>query len=129
MPIRFLTPTMHGVVDYAAAAGLILMPFLLGLGDSAPLAKWLAVGTGIAVIAVSLSTDYRLGWLRILPFKGHLAADLAVAVLFLLAPSLFGFSGIDAYYYWANAAAVFAVVAVSQPSEAARATTLAAAAE
>ena len=30
---RFLTPTLHGVVDYLAAAGLIVMPFVLGLDE------------------------------------------------------------------------------------------------
>ena len=118
MSVRILTPTLHGIVDYAAAAGLLTMPFLLGLGETAPMAKWLAVLTGVAVIAVSLATDYRFGWFRILPFKGHLAADMAVAALFAAAPALFGFSGLDAYYYWANAAAVFVVVAVSLPGEA-----------
>ncbi len=55
--VRFLTPTLHGVVDYLAAAALTI--------------------------------------------------DTAVAVLFLAAPSLFGFTGIDAAYYWITAAAVF----------------------
>ncbi|MBK0399802.1 hypothetical protein H0I76_11425 [Limibaculum sp. M0105] len=115
MSIRFLTPTLHGVVDYSAAAALIVMPFVLGLGASDPLAKWLAVATGVAVIVVSLLTDYRLGALRVLPFRGHLAIDAAVASAFLVAPSVFGFSGLDAIYYWVNAVAVFAVVALSRP--------------
>jgi hypothetical protein len=118
MNIRFLTPTLHGVVDYLAAAALLTMPFVLGLGTSSPLAKWLAVGTGLAVIATSLLTDYKYGALRVLPFKGHLAIDTAVATAFALAPSLLGFTGLDAWYYWLNSAAVFAVVALSEPGEA-----------
>ena len=118
MSIRFLTPTRHGVVDYLAAAALLTMPFVLGLGASSPLAKWLAVGTGLAVIVVSLLTDYRYGAVRVLPFKGHLAIDTAVATAFALAPALFGFTGLDAWFYWLNSAAVFVVVALSVPSEA-----------
>lgn len=114
---RFLTPTLHGVVDYLAAAGLIVMPFVLGLGTSSPLAKWLAVGTGFAVIVTSLLTDYRLGALRVLPFKGHLAVDTIVAVGFLAAPSVLGFSGLDAWYYWINAIAVFLVVGLSRSAD------------
>ena len=117
MALRFLTPTLHGVVDYLAGAGLITMPFVLGLGASSPLAKWLAVATGVAVIIASLLTNYRFGALRVLPFKGHLAIDTAVAVAFAAAPSLLGFTGLDAWYYWANSAAVFVVVALSQPRE------------
>ena len=117
MDIRFLTPTLHGVADYGAGAGLITLPFILNLGQSSPLALWLAVITGCAVIVVSLLTNYKLGAFRVIPFKGHLAIDLAVAVVFTIAPLALNFSGLDAYYYWANAAAVYLVVAVSHPTE------------
>ena len=113
MTIRFLTPTLHGIVDYLAAAGLLTMPFILGLGNSAPLAKWLAVGSGVAVVIYSLLTDYRYGAFRIVPFRKHLAVDTLAAVVFALAPSVFGFHGLDAWYYWANSAAVFLVVGLS----------------
>jgi hypothetical protein len=117
MNIRFLTPTWHGLVDYLAAVELLIMPFVLPLGTSAPLAKWLAVATGLAVILVSLLTDYKLGLVRIIPFRIHLAIDTAVATAFVVAPFLFGFTGLDAWFYWINAAAVFVVVAVSMPSQ------------
>ena len=31
MNLQFLTPKLHGLLDYAAAAGPIVLPFLLGL--------------------------------------------------------------------------------------------------
>ncbi len=117
MNIRFLTPTWHGLVDYLAAIELLTMPFVLRLGTSAPLAKWLAVATGLAVILVGLLTDYKLGLVKIIPFRIHLAIDTAVATAFVLAPFLFGFTGLDAWFYWINAAAVFVVVAVSMPGQ------------
>src|SRR5215472_12519491 len=113
MTVRFLTPTLHGLVDYLAAAGLLTMPFILGLGNSAPLAKWLAVGSGVAVVVYSLLTDYRYGAFRILPFRKHLAVDTLAAVVFALAPSVLGFHGLDAWYYWANSAEVSLVVELS----------------
>ena len=117
MDIRFLSPRLHGVVDYLAAASLLTLPFILGLGETQPLARWLAVGTGAAVVVVSLLTDYRYGAVRVLPFRVHLAIDAAAATVFALAPALFGFVGLDAWYYWLNAVAVFAVVAVSAADE------------
>jgi hypothetical protein len=117
MNIRFLTPTWHGLVDYLAALELLVMPFVLNLGASAPLAKWLAIATGLAVIVVSLFTDYKLGLVRIIPFRIHLGIDTAVATAFVVVPFLFGFSGLDAWFYWLNAAAVFVVVAVSMPGQ------------
>jgi hypothetical protein len=118
MNIRFLSPTLHGVADYLAAAGLIL-PFVLGLGTSSPLAIWLAVAAGAAVVLVSLLTDYTYGAIRVLPFRGHLAIETIVAIAFALAPNAFGFTGIDAWYYWVNAAAVFLVVGLTRSEESA----------
>jgi hypothetical protein len=117
MSIRFLTPKMHGVVDYAAAAGLLLLPFVLELGASSPLAVWLSVASGAAVIGYSLLTSYAYGAAQVVPFKVHLGIDFAAATAFAAAPFVLGFQGIDAVYYWVLSAAVFAVVAVSQPSE------------
>jgi len=118
MNVRFLSPKLHGLADYGAAAGLIIFPFLLGLGQSSSVAVWLSVATGIVVIAASLLTDYYFGALRIIPFKLHLVADLSVALLFTFAPFVLNFSGLDAYFYWANAAVVYGVVLISHRSEA-----------
>lgn len=121
MNIRFLSPKLHGIADYGAATGLIILPFLLDLGQSSPIAVWLSVVTGIIVIIASLLTDYYFGALRIIPFKLHLVADLTVALLFTIAPFVLNFTGLDAYFYWANAAVVYSVILVSQRSEAAEA--------
>jgi len=91
------------------------LPFLLNLGTSNPLALWLSVGTGIAAFILTLLTDRQLGVVRILPYKFHLLVDLAVGIVFAAAPFVFGFTGIDAIYYWVNAAAVLLVVGLHKP--------------
>ena len=113
MTLRFISPTLHGIIDYSAAVALIVSPFLLGLGENAPMAKWLSVLTGIAVIVVSTNTIYKYGLFKTIPFNGHLAIDLGAATTFAVAPFLFNFEGIDLYYYIANAVVVFLVVALS----------------
>ncbi len=113
MKFRFISPTLHGFADYSAGIGLIAMPNILDLGNSSPLAFWLSVLTGIAVLGVSSLTNYKLGLLRTIPFQGHLAIDLVVALVFVSSPLIFGFTGIDAFYYVFNAAVVFTVVSLS----------------
>jgi hypothetical protein len=126
MSIRFITPNQHGIIDFVVAAALIVAPFALGLGASSPLAIWISVATGVVVVAMSLLTDYRYGLLRIVPFWAHLSIDGVVGVAYALIPTIFGFSGIDAIYYWVNAAAVIAVVSLGMTVQpAARAPTLA----
>ena len=118
MDPRFVTKTMHAFLDYPVALSLMLLPFLLQLGGSHPLALWLAVGTGIAAFVLTLLTDHKLGVFRVLPYSAHLAVDFLVGVVFVLAPIVFSFAGLDAWYYWANGTAVLLVVSLHKPEPA-----------
>ena len=113
--MRFVTKTIHAYLDYPVAVLLMTMPFLLQLGSSHPFAKWLSVSTGIAALVLTVFTDHKLGIIRVLPYSVHLAVDFVVGVVFVLAPFALGFSGLDAMYYWANAAAVLTVVSLHKP--------------
>ena len=118
MDPRFVTKTMHAFLDYPVALSLMLLPFLLQLGGSHPLALWLAVGTGIAAFVLTLLTDHKLGVFRVLPYSAHLVVDFLVGVVFVLAPIVFSFAGLDAWYYWANGTAVLLVVSLHKPEPA-----------
>ena len=77
---------------------LIGLPFLLGLGTSHPLALAIAPIFGVAAFVLTVFTDHHLGIVRVLPYKLHLAIDLAVGLLFLALPVILGFSGLDAAF-------------------------------
>ena len=115
MNIRFVTQTIHAYLDYPVAFSLMVLPFLLQLGSSHPLALWLSVGTGIAAFILTLFTDHKLGLIRVLSYAFHLRVDFLVGVVFLIAPFALGFSGIDAWYYWLNGGAVLLVVNLHKP--------------
>lgn len=117
MIVRFVTRTMHAYLDYPVAIALIVLPFLLGLGATSPLAFWLSVGTGVAALVLTILTYHHLGVIRVLPYGFHLAVDGAVGVVFLAAPFVLGFGGLDATYYLVNGAAVVAVVGLHQPED------------
>ncbi len=126
MDLRFVTKTMHAYLDYPVALSLMAMPFVLQLGSSHPLAKWLAVIAGVAAFVLTVFTDHKLGVIRVIPYRIHVAVDFLVGLAFLIAPFALGFSGIDAWYYWANAIAVVVVVSLSEPGEFARSSVAAA---
>lgn len=113
--MRFVTRNMHAYLDYPVALSLMALPFILGLGISNPLAKWLAVGTGVAALILTVFTDHELGVIRVLPYWFHLAVDFTVGLVFMAAPIVFGFEGLDALYYWANGAAVLIVCSLHKP--------------
>lgn len=118
MDPRFVTRTIHAYLDYPVAIALMALPVALHLGSSNPAALWLSVFTGVAAFILTLLTDHQLGVLRVIPYSFHLAVDFSVGVAFFLAPSLFGFTGIDAWYYWVNGAAVLIVVGLHKPEPA-----------
>ena len=115
MNLRFVTKHIHAYLDYPVALSLMVLPFLLSLGKSNPLALWLSVVIGVAAFALTIFTDHHLGVFRVLPYSFHLAVDLAVGIIFLLAPSILGFTGVDAMYYWVNGATVVTVIALHKP--------------
>ncbi len=118
MDPRFVTRKINAYLDYPVALSLMVLPFVLQLGSSNPLALWLAVATGAAAFILTFFTDHILGVIRVLPYSFHLAVDLAIGVIFLLAPTVLGFTGIDAWYYWVNGAAVLIVVGLHKPDAA-----------
>jgi len=113
--MKFVTKKIHAFLDYPVALALIGLPFVLGLGESNPLALYISVGTGIAALILTILTDHQTGLLPVIPYKFHLIVDFAVAVVFILAPFIFGFEGIDALFYWINGAAVLTVVSLHKP--------------
>lgn len=103
---------MHAFLDYPVAISLILLPFLLALGSTNSIALYLSVVTGFTALSLTLLTDHQLGLFRVISYKIHLILDFTVAIVFILAPFIFSFQGIDAYYYWVIGFTVLAVVSL-----------------
>ncbi|GLQ56144.1 SPW repeat domain-containing protein [Devosia nitrariae] len=113
MSFRFITKAIHAyLIDYPVAVFLIVAPFLLNLGQSGPVAMWLSVVTGVAALLLPILTNHPTGLIRVIPYPVHLWVDRAVGIVFLIAPFAFGFSGLDAWYYWVLAVAVILVTSV-----------------
>jgi hypothetical protein len=115
MNIRFLTPTIHGVLDYSAAVVLIIAPAVLKLDEVSPFAYWLSVVAGGVLIFYSLLTDYALGMRKRMPFKMHLGFDLSAGVVFVVWPFIFGVTGLAMTYYIVMGLGIMLVVAVTEP--------------
>ncbi len=84
-----ISPTLHGVLDYATCAFFALAPSLFGLhGAYATVCYVLAGG----YLVVSLLTNMPLGAVRLLPFPVHGKLELVSGAVFLASPWLFGFA-------------------------------------
>lgn len=113
MSFRFVTKSIHAyLIDYPVAIILLVAPFVLKLGHSGPVAMWLSVVTGVAALILPLLTDHQTGLIKVIPYSIHLWVDRAVGVVFLAAVFMFGFTGIDGWYYGVLGVAVLLTTSV-----------------
>ena len=112
---KLISKSIHAYLDYPVAIALMVLPSVLNLGATHPYAYWLSMVIGMAAFILTLLTDHHLGVFRVLSYKLHLSVDFMVGLVFLAAPFVFGFSGIDAIYYWLMAGSVLTVVTMHKP--------------
>jgi hypothetical protein len=89
--MRLIPTKVHGVLDYLSGALLIASPWLFDFADH-DTARWVAIAVGIAVLGLSIFTDYELGLVKQIPMSAHLTMDMLAGALLAASPWLFGFS-------------------------------------
>jgi hypothetical protein len=70
---------------------LLLLPFLAGYSD-VDAARNVSIAAALVVLVATLTTDWPLSVVRVLPLRLHGLLDVALGVLLILAPFLAGFS-------------------------------------
>jgi hypothetical protein len=58
MLARIIPTKIHAGLDYAAGLLLIASPWLFGFADESTAATWIAVLAGVAMLGLSMITDY-----------------------------------------------------------------------
>ncbi|MGI8660543.1 MAG: SPW repeat domain-containing protein [Thermoleophilaceae bacterium] len=81
---------VHGLIEYAAAAVLIVAPFLLDYASGAATA--LSIVIGVIVLAIAASTDGPTSLINQIPQSAHVALDYVLVVVLIALPFLAGFS-------------------------------------
>ncbi len=89
--MRFVSTRVHGIIDYGTGLLLIVVPYLLGFADGTA-AQWVPMLVGLAIIGMSLLTDYEFSVAKLVPMPIHLGADVLAGILLAASPWLFGFS-------------------------------------
>ncbi len=89
--MRFLSTKAHGTMDYLMGLLLIAAPWLLGFAEGGA-ETWVPVVLGVAMLGLSLMTNYEMGVIKALPMSLHLTIDLLSGLLLAASPWLFGFA-------------------------------------
>jgi hypothetical protein len=107
---KVIDPSTHAILDYVTAGTFLAMGF--GMMNRNRKAANLAFCNGLAVLGLSLMTDYPGGVFRRISFKTHGVIDALQAGMAALGPALLGFAGQpEAQFFHAQAAVEAGVVA------------------
>jgi hypothetical protein len=115
--MKFISPKVHGVLDYSTAIVLIGAPFVLNFAEVSVAAAAIAVAAGSGLVVYSLLTAYSAGVRAVIPFRVHLVLDALAAVALLIVPFLFDFAGTPRVFYLVIGIAVLALVACTRVQE------------
>ena len=89
--MRVISTRTHGMIDYGTGLLLLILPYLLGFANGGA-AQWVPMLIGLAIIGMSLMTDYELSIAKIVPMPVHLMADIGAGLLLAASPWLFSFA-------------------------------------
>lgn len=84
-----LPPVIHGGIEYAASALLIVAPFVFGFEDKFATAA--SIVLGLALLALTATSDLPTGLVRSVPTSLHATADFVLAIVLVAAPFVLGF--------------------------------------
>lgn len=83
MSTQIITPTYHGILDYAAAVALVGLPIMLQLDRDSNLVYWFSIGAGFGLVIYSLVTNYALSLLKAISYQTHLMLDAIASLAFI----------------------------------------------
>ena len=84
--MKMISSKTHGVIDHVVAPALMLAPRLLGWPKRV---STVLAAVGLVHLIYSAFTKYELGLVPVLPYKGHLAIDAALAAGTAAMPVMF----------------------------------------
>ena len=85
-----ISPKAHGVIDYTTSTAVAMAPTVMNLPKRAAAACY---GLAAGYTALSLFTRYPLGAKKMVPFKGHGAAEVAIGAALPFVPHMLGLDG------------------------------------
>ena len=84
-----ISPAVHGAIDYATSAAAALAPSML---DFPKPARRLFHSLAGSYTALSSVTDYPVSLQRVVPFRAHGAAEVAIGLALPFLPRVMGFA-------------------------------------
>lgn len=110
--MKILNSKIHGVIDYAVVAALWLSPTIFNLP---PTTSFFTYVLGAIHLALTVSTDFEVGVVKLVPLKIHGIIELIVSVVLVIVSFYLGSAegAVARNFYLVVAVAVFATWVVT----------------
>ncbi len=82
-----ISPKTHGIIDYSTSTAVAMAPQLINLPKRAAAACY---GLAAGYTALSMLTRYPAGAKKVVPFKGHGAAEMVIGAALPFMPHMLG---------------------------------------
>jgi hypothetical protein len=82
---------LHAALEPLMAVVIIAAPWIFGFSETDS-ATVICVFVGVTMLLAGSMTDWRLSLMRVIPLRIHMIGDLALGVVLLLSPLVFGFA-------------------------------------
>jgi hypothetical protein len=82
-----ITPKAHGVIDYTTSSAVAMAPHIIDMPKRAAAACY---GLAAGYTALSLMTKYPAGAKKVIPYKAHGIADVAIGAAIPFIPRMLG---------------------------------------
>jgi hypothetical protein len=95
--MKFISPRLHGVLDYITILFLGLSPFLFQMNHAA---RIFTFALGIVHLSLTLLTDFDMGIFKVIPLKIHGTIEAIVSVALIFIAFLFRNRQDQTFFYY-----------------------------
>jgi hypothetical protein len=88
--MRVISTKIHSIQNYMSGILLMASPWIFGF-DQVSAARWVTIVVGLALLLMSLLTNYEGGVLKSIPMAVHLNTDVVAGLFLAASPWLLGF--------------------------------------
>ena len=114
---KFISPSVHGLLDYLVDITLIVIPFLMEFDQQAHAALVIPLVIGLSNLSYSLLTVYNRSVVNLIPFRFHLLLDYMAGITLLITPFLVPVSGFTAYFFFIMGVGIFVATLLTKQSD------------
>ncbi len=93
--MRFISTKTHGIIDYIVGIILFFAPSIFGFSEYGGAAVTIPQVLGVAILIVTLLTNFEPGLIKLIPMSLHLWFDYLGSILLIVSPWLFNFSNLS----------------------------------